>query len=105
MGKKWTNETKKLFQKKKELGIKRLTIANCKQYSQNPYQLVFDGKHVAFFPTWNDAFESIDLVVEKGIEIVRNNNKRIYGSCIIINETLLVDCINCCYLFIDYFRC
>lgn len=61
MGKKWTNETKILFQKKKELGINKLTIANCKQYPNNPYQLIFNGSHVAFFPDWNTAFKSIDV--------------------------------------------
>ena len=77
MGKKWTNETKILFEKKKELGINRLTIANCKKYSNNPYQLIFDGSHVAFFPDWNTAFKAIDEVVEKGIEFVRDKNRRI----------------------------
>ena len=77
MGKKWTKETKILFEKKKELGINRLTIANCRQYSNNPYQLIFDGSHVAFFPDWNTAFNAIDEVVEKGVEFVRDKNKRI----------------------------
>lgn len=93
MGKKWTNETKILFQKKRELGISRLTIANCKQYTQNPYQLVFDGKHVAFFPTWNEAFNAIDEVVENGIEIVRNKNKRISKDLIYLDGKFL--CYRC----------
>lgn len=93
MGKKWTNETKILFQKKKELGISRLTIANCKQYTQNPYQLVFDGKHVAFFPTWNEAFNAIDEVVENGIEIVRDKNKRISKELKCLNGEFL--CYRC----------
>lgn len=93
MGKKWTDETKILFQKKKELGISKLTIANCKQYSNNPYQLVFDGKHVAFFPTWNNAFDAIDQVVEKGIDIVRNNNKRVFKELDSLNGEFL--CYRC----------
>jgi hypothetical protein len=93
MGKKWTNETKILFQKKKDLGISKLTIANCKQYSKNPYHLVFDGKHVAFFPSWNDAFDAIDQVVEKGIEIVRNKNKRVLKELKCLNGDFL--CYRC----------
>jgi hypothetical protein len=77
MGKKWTNETKILHEKKKELGIKKLTIAQCKQYPNNPYQLIFDGSHVAFFPDWNTAFSVIDEVFEMGVGFVRDKNKRV----------------------------
>jgi len=77
MGKKWTNQTKILHGKKKELGIKKLTIANCKKYPNNPYQLIFDGVHVAFFPDWNKAFSAIDEVVKNGIDFVREINKRV----------------------------
>lgn len=93
MGKKWTDRTKILYEKKKELGIKKLTIANCKQYPNNPFQLVFDGKHVGFFKTWHDAFEIIDEILEKGIEKVREENRRVLKKILSENGKLL--CYRC----------
>jgi len=93
MGKKWTNETKILFEKKKELGITRLTIAHCKQYPINPYQLVYDGNHVGFFPSWEEAFSVIDDVHSCGIISVRNRYKRIQKE--IISEGDKIKCYRC----------
>jgi hypothetical protein len=93
MGKKWTEKTKILFEKKKELNLNKLTIAYMKQYTNNPYQLVYEGKHVAFFPTWESAFDSIDKVYECGVEIVRNDNKRIKKEEIISDNKML--CYRC----------
>lgn len=93
MGNKWSDNTKILYEKKKELGIKKLTIANYKKYPNNPYQLIFDGKHVAFFPDWITAFYSIDEVVEKGIDFVRDKNKRVLKKVEIIDGQVL--CYRC----------
>jgi hypothetical protein len=84
MGKKWTNETKILFEKKKEHGISRLTIACCSGHKNNKYQLIYDGKHVGFFSSWVDAFQIIDEIPQKGIELVRDENR-------IIKKTLEED--------------
>lgn len=93
MGKKWNDKTRILFEKKRELNIKKLTIAFYKIYPNNPYQLIFEGKHIAFFPTWEDAFLCIDDVVKYGIEKVRNENKRILKSILINGDSLL--CYRC----------
>jgi hypothetical protein len=77
MGKKWTDETRILFEKKKELGISRLSIALCNNYTINKYQLIYDGVLVGSFKTWQDAFQTIDDVKERGIKIVRSENRRI----------------------------
>jgi hypothetical protein len=93
MGKKWTDETRILFEKKKELGISKLTIAYCKQYTNNKYQLVYDGSHVGFFKTWSDAFQIIDEIDKKGIEVVRSENRRIIKELKKNGEQLL--CYRC----------
>jgi hypothetical protein len=77
MGKKWTDETRILYEKKKELGISKLTIAYCKQYTNNKYLLVYDGNHVGFFKTWNEAFQIIDEVEKRGVKTVKDENRRI----------------------------
>lgn len=82
MGKKWNTQTKILFEKKKEIGISRLSISYIKKHPKNPYQLIYDGHHVAFFQSWEDAFQVIDDVTKFGIEKIREDNKRVMKQVI-----------------------